>query len=156
MADKTIQELENELSRRKFEEYQAKYADTQKKKNDFRKTRGIDVYTSDDYCGMSNGTYDFYYGYEVTECPVKSHKLDDDCYEEDCDKREWCFTASVNGTEFMRLPTSQLWGEEGEEPFFYLLGGIAQFLGSTQADSFPKPTESHANHQPKSKLARKD
>lgn len=125
---KTIQELENELRVKKLQEYESKRRAELATLDSFREEHDINIYTSDDYCGMSVGNFSFYYGYEVTECPVKSHTKEELCEAYNCDKREWCFTADVDGKEVMRLRASQLWGKEGEEPFFYLLGGIAQFL----------------------------
>lgn len=107
---KSIQELEDELWIKKQQEHERKRLAALAKEKNFRKENGVDVYTSDDYCGMSVGDISFYYGYEVTQ------------------KGEWCFTATVGEKEVLRLRTSQLWGEDNEEPFFYLLGGIAQFL----------------------------
>lgn len=110
-----IQELEDELRRLKMEEHQRKYQASLKKEDEFRKEKGLDVYTSDDYCGMSSGRYSFYYGYEITK------------------NGQWCFTADVDGKEVMRLKRSELWPEDGEEPFWYLLAGIAQFLKQIEA-----------------------
>ena len=123
---KTIQELENELAQRRRDESEAKRREEYKKEEIFRKAEKIDVYTSDDYCGMTNGKYDFYYGYEVTECAIKSHRKN--CEDNGCEKREWCFTASVDNKEVMKIRKSLLWHDSGDEPFFYLLAGIARFI----------------------------
>lgn len=133
-VDKSIQELKDELRIKEMQEYERQRKAKLEKEENFRKENGVDVYTSDDYCGMSNGTCSFYYGYEVTACP--KHKGKEHCWrDEDCELREWCFTADVDNKEVMRLRTSQLWGEDGEEPFFYLLGGIARFLKDEAEDS---------------------
>jgi hypothetical protein len=127
--EKTIQQLEVELRQKKEAEFQRIRKEQNDKEEVFRKLKKISVYTSDDYCGMSCGDYSFYYGYEVTRCPVKSHKDDDDCYEKDCDRREWCFVATHNGKEVLMLPTSELLPKQ-DEPYAYLLSGIGQFLQS--------------------------
>jgi hypothetical protein len=128
----SISELESKLRRLKMEEYEKDRLAKLKLEEEFRKKTKVDVYTSDDYCGMSNGKYSFYYGYEVTKCPVKSHKDDDDCYTNNCDLREWCFTADIDGKEVLRLTRSELWEGRADEPFFYLLAGIAHFLKTVE------------------------
>lgn len=124
-----IEELEAKLRAKKMEKAETERIKALEKKEQFRKDSNIDVYTSDDYCGMSDGKHSFYYGYEVTDCPVKSHTKEELCEAYDCEKREWCFTADVGGKEIMKLRKSQLWTDE-EEPFFYLLSGIAHYLKS--------------------------
>lgn len=126
--NKSVDELREELRQAEMAELQKKQAVAREKEKAFKEATKIDVYTSDDYCGMSNGMYSFYFGYEETECPVKSHYKEELCEAHDCEKREWCFTASIGSKEVMRLRQSQCSAVESEEPFFYLLGGIAQFL----------------------------
>ena len=94
----------------------------------FEEDSGIYVFTSDDYCGLTikKPNISFYYGYEETSCPVKSHR--ENCEDNGCEKREWCFTVQVNDKEVMRIPTSKLHPDEGEEPFWYLVAGIGQYL----------------------------
>lgn len=126
--EKTPMELRAEAARIEREQHEKERIMKRQKKQDFIKKTGIDVYTSDDYCGLEAKGISFYYGYEVTACPVNSHKDEDDCYEKDCDKREWCFVATENGVEVMKLTKSELHPEEGEEPFWYLIAGIGHYL----------------------------
>jgi hypothetical protein len=126
---KTVNELENELRVARLKEYETQRLAKLKAKEEFEKKNNISVYTSDDYCGMGCGRFQFYYGYEVTMCPIKSHKTDDDCYQKDCDKREWCFTADIDGKEVMKIPRSELLFD-GDEPYSYLIAGIGKFLSS--------------------------
>jgi len=124
---KSIQELEDEVRVRKMQEHKQKYQAQIKKEEDFRKETGVDVFTSDDYCGMVGGKYSFYFGYEETVCP--KHKTNTErCDDLDCELSEWAFTATVDGKEVMRLPQSRLHPKQGEEPFFHLLTGIALYL----------------------------
>ena len=78
---------------------------------------GVQIYWSDDYAGLSAGSYMFYYGYEETMC--LKH---DDC---DCEDKEWCFTADVDNVEVMRIPESKL---KQEDVIGNLLHGIGQFV----------------------------
>jgi len=112
-----IQDMEEELHRLKWAEHQKKFQAKLQAEEEFRKAHNIDVYTSDDYCGLTSGKYTFYYGYEVTK------------------NGQWCFTADVDGKEVMRLKTSELWPENDEEPFWYLVAGIGQFLASAGAQT---------------------
>ena len=86
-------------------------------KKQLEKTTGVDVYGSDDYWGLSVGKYKFYFGYEYLMCLKHS-----DC---SCDDKEWCFVASVDDKEVMRIPESRLGGDTGERQ---LLHGVGQFL----------------------------
>lgn len=128
--EKTPQELRNEADRIESAQREAARLTKLQKKKDFIKRTGIDVYTSDDYCGLEANGVSFYYGYEVTMCPVNSHKNSDDCYEKNCEKREWCFVATEKDKEVMKLTKSQLHPEEEEEPFWYLIAGIGHYLKS--------------------------
>lgn len=125
-----IDELKDELRKLEMEELANKQTQARQKEETFRKATGIDVYTSDDYCGMSNGIVSFYFGYEVTMCP--KHKYQETCERNDCDLSEWCFTADIETTEVMKLPASKISATEGEEPFWYLISGIALFLNNTE------------------------
>lgn len=80
----------------------------------------MDVYTSDDYCGLESGKYKFYFGYEETFC--EEHGT------ESCDDSEWAFTAQVDDKEVMRIPKSKLHPTKDEVPFWYLVAGIGMFL----------------------------
>jgi len=97
-----------------------------KKKNE-RESNNASVFGSDDYVWVSNGDYSFYYWYEETDCPIKSHKNEDDCYEKDCDKRERCFTADYKGKEVVRLRASEIsfWDESIE---YILLLWISKYI----------------------------
>lgn len=118
---------EEELREAKWRDYQAKEASQLSREIDFYNEKGIDVYTSDDYCGMSVGKYVFYFGYEETICP--KHKTNTErCNDTDCELGEWAFTATVDNKEVLRVPQSQLHPKQYEEPFFHLLTGIAMFL----------------------------
>ena len=79
---------------------------------------GVTVYESGDYCGMSSGKYQFYFGYEQQMC--LKH---DDC---SCEDKEWCFVADVDGVEAMRIPESRLGQQNRTQNLLY---GIGQFLG---------------------------
>lgn len=89
---------------------------------------GLSVYGSDDYVGCSAGVYSFYFGYEVTKCPVKSHKDDDDCSEKDCEKREWCFTADKNGKNVVTWAESEFSYGEAVDIERKLILGMAKFI----------------------------
>lgn len=128
MTDKEAeaQKLEDQARRLRLEANEEKRMLELKKKEEFNQKNKMDVYTSDDYCGLEAGRYSFYYGYEVTVCPVKNHK--ENCEDNGCEKREWAFEAKVGGKRVMLLSKSQVHPEEGEEPFWYLVAGIGHFL----------------------------
>ena len=95
-----------------------------KKEKVFNKKTKSNIYNSHDYWGVSNGDYSFYFGYEETKCPVESHK--EDCEDDGCEKREWCFTADYKDKEIVRWRKSELGiNKNGEE---ILLLGIARFI----------------------------
>lgn len=120
------QELEKQAQQLRYEAREEKRRAELKAKEEFVTTKKMNVYTSDDYCGLTADKYSFYYGYEETVCSVKSHRKN--CEDYGCEKREWAFTADVDGKEVLRLPTSQLHPTQGEEPFWYLVAGIGHFL----------------------------
>lgn len=132
MTKETIEEKKKRLEKELNDIHEIQQKEQLKKQNEkeakFREEHDIDVYTSDDYCGMTCSKYSFYFGYEVTECPIKSHKDEEDCDNKNCDKREWCFVASIDDKDVMKKRASQIWFKEGDEPFFYLLAGIGLFL----------------------------
>lgn len=102
-----------------------------KEEDKFRKASGISVSGSDDYIGAGAEPYSFYYGYEETYCPVKSHKNGELCGEKDCEKEEWCFTADKDGKEIARYRASELAiGDEGVE--YMLILGMAKFIKETK------------------------
>ena len=119
------QELENKARELRFQAMEEKRKAERKAEEEFKGKHKMDVYTSDDYCGMESGRYEFYYGYEETWCPKHKAECPDD-YE--CDLSEWAFTAKVDGIEEMRLPKSKLHPVKGEVPFWYLIAGIGHFL----------------------------
>lgn len=122
------QELEREAQDLRRDAMEEKRRVELKAKEEFREKNNIDVYASDDYCGLEAGKYKFYYGYEETVCPKHGKK---DCSNQwDCEKAEWAFTAEVDGKEVLRLPQSQIYPEKGEEPLWYLVAGIGHFLNS--------------------------
>jgi hypothetical protein len=119
-------ELEEKAKRLRIEASQEKYKAENNKKREFEETQKIDVYTSDDYCGLTLPNISFYYGYEETQCPVKSHRKN--CEDNGCEKREWCFVVTIKGKKVMKIPTSKLHPTEGEEPFWYLVAGMGHYL----------------------------
>ena len=119
--NKTIQELEQELRERKYEEAEKKRTEKLRKEEMFREKNKTNVYWSDDYAGLESGDYSFYYGYEKTLCPF--HKTER-C---SCDEQEWCFVAEIKEQEVVRIPSSKLWFEN-KEVMEMLLLGIGCFL----------------------------
>jgi len=120
-----IIEKERELESMKFDLLKQERSARLKKEVEFLKDRKIDVYTSDDYCGMSDGQISFYYGYEVTGCKIHGSG---ECEGQDCEMSEWCFQATDcnNGRILASYATSELWHRAGEKPYLYLLAGIAR------------------------------
>lgn len=88
----------------------------------------VSVYGSDDYVGASAGEYSFYFGYEVTSCPIKSHKTDDDCYDKDCDKREWVFQVSRGDKVIFQMLDSELSYPRSDDIERKLIVGMAHFI----------------------------
>lgn len=119
------QQLEREAKELRYQAAEEKRAAERKEKEAFEKQNNMDVYTSDDYCGLEAGRYQFYYGYEEVWC-VDHGPACPEGY--DCEKSEWAFTAQIDGKEVMRLPKSKLHPEKGEVPFWYLVAGIGHFL----------------------------
>jgi len=117
---------QGEVNNLKWELHELKRQQKRKERKDFEKTTKTTVYGSDDYVGCSAGDYSFYYGYEITKCPVKSHKDEDYCYEKDCDKREWCFTVNKGSKEIIRWAESEF--SLGEEIERTLILGMAKFI----------------------------
>lgn len=68
----------------------------------------MDYYMSDDYIGARIGKLHFYFGYESTRCPVKSHRTADDCYVKNCGKREWIFEVENGKKTIFEIPESDL------------------------------------------------
>lgn len=71
-----------------------------------------------DYAICEAGDLRFYFGYEFTLCKCGN---DSNC---ECEEKEWCFVASNNGEEIMRIPQSKLGLDFGLDMSEYLLAGI--------------------------------
>lgn len=102
------------------------------KREEYESTKKVSVYGSDDYVGASAGDYSFYYGYEVTRCPIKSHKTDDDCYEKDCEKREWVFQVEKKGKVVFEMLQSEIEYPEADDIERQLIVGMAHFIKSLE------------------------
>lgn len=100
------------------------------KRDYYEQSNKVSVYGSDDYVGCRAGDYHFYFGYEVTKCPVKSHKTDDDCYEKDCDKREWVFQVEKNDKVIFEKLASEITYPEADDIERQLIVGMAHFIKS--------------------------
>lgn len=98
----------------------------------YEKTTQVSVYGSDDYIGASAGDTSFYFGYEVTKCPVKSHKTNDDCYEKDCDKREWVFQVDKDGKTVFEMLDSEISYPEADDIERKLIVGMAHYIKALQ------------------------
>lgn len=118
--------LKREASRLEQEAHEEERLERLGTEQNYRRTRKIDVYVSDDYAGLDAGDFSFYFGYEQTACP--KHKTEEACERVDCEKREDCFVASISNKEVLRIPRSKLYPKEDEEPLFYVLAGIGIFL----------------------------
>jgi hypothetical protein len=117
------QELEKKAQQLRQEAREEERKNEWKTKEEFEKVMNMDIYTSDDYCGLEVDKYKFYYGYEETFCIQHGTKCPDYC-----DDQEWAFTAEVDGKEVLRLPKSKVHPTKNEEPFWYLVAGIGHFL----------------------------
>lgn len=74
-----------------------------------------------DYAICEAGDYFFYFGYEFTLCKCGK---DSNC---ECEAKEWCFVASNQIGEIMRIPQSKLGLDSGLDMYEYLLTGIGFF-----------------------------
>jgi len=84
-----------------------------------RKIKMHDKYAiASDYAICEAGDLRFYFGYEFTLCKCGK---DSNC---ECEEKEWCFIASNNGEEIMRIPQSKLGLDFGLDMSEYLLAGI--------------------------------
>lgn len=90
----------------------------------------VSVYGSDDYVGCSAGDIEFYFGYEITKCPTKSHKTEDDCERNNCDKREWVFQVTNNGNVVFEMLDSELSYPESDDIERKLILGMAHYIKS--------------------------
>lgn len=93
----------------------------------FADKSGIHVSGSDDYIGASGSPYSFYYGYEETHCPLKSHQNGTLCEEKDCEKEEWCFVARKGDEEIARYCASELTVQYREVEYMLILG-MSKFI----------------------------
>lgn len=100
------------------------------KREEYEKTTKVSVYGSDDYVGASAGDISFYFGYEVTKCPIKSHKDDDDCYQADCEKREWVFQVTNNDKVVFEMLDNELSYPESDDIERKLIVGMAHYIKS--------------------------
>lgn len=98
------------------------------KREEYEADTGVEVYGSDDYVGASAGDTSFYFGYEATKCPVKSHKTEDDCDNHDCDKREWLFQVEKNGEVVFEMSDSELSHPEADVIERKLIIGMAHYV----------------------------
>ena len=128
MATK-IEELEKELKKAKEEEFRKREEEIRLAKDKIPTS----VWVSDDYFYADIDWFSFYYWYEETHCP--KHPKIDDCEDEyDCDKREWCFTASIWDKQVMKIPASKLavnWNIE-EYLISWMLMFIKKFIPKTK------------------------
>jgi len=88
----------------------------------------MDYYMSDDYIGARIGKFHFYFGYESSRCPVKSHRTADDCWQKNCEKREWIFEVENGKKTIFEIPESDLEfsKEHGIQEKFTI--GLLQFI----------------------------
>ena len=100
------------------------------RREEYEKENSVSVYGSDDYVGCSAGSVDFYFGYEITRCPIKSHKTEDDCYEKDCDKREWVFQVTKNEKVIFEMLDSEITYPEADDIERKLIIGMAHYIKS--------------------------
>jgi len=99
-------------------------------RKEYEETTETSVYGSDDYVGATAGDYSFYFGYEVTRCPVKSHKNEDDCYEKDCDKREWVFQVHKGDDVVFEMLESEIDYPKADDIERKLIVGMAHYIKS--------------------------
>jgi len=138
MKEEEIKKLEQKISDPKTPQGDIKtlgykLAELKRKKEiadreNFEEQTKTSVYGSDDYVGCSAGDYSFYYGYEETKCPIKSHRNEDDCYEKDCDKREWCFVVNKGDKEVVKWAESEFSYNQANNIEKILIIGMAKFI----------------------------
>lgn len=90
----------------------------------------LSVYGSDDYVGCNVGNLQFYFGYEVTKCPIKSHKTEEDCYDKGCDRREWMFQVTENDKVIFEMLDSELTYPESDYIERKLILGMGHYIKS--------------------------
>lgn len=103
-------------------------------REEYETTQKVSCYGSDDYIGASAGDTTFYFGYEATKCPVESHKTYDDCYEKDCEKREWVFQVEKNNKVVFEMLDSEISYPEADYLERKLIIGMAHYIKSLQAN----------------------
>ncbi len=125
-----IEELESTLNILKEEKRKKEREEKEKAEEKIKKETKVTVYHSDDYAGLECGEYSFYFGYEETMCP--KHGKNANCEDDhNCEKNEWAFTATKNGKELMRIPSSKLINE-WRDVYEALLYGIGQFMNKNK------------------------
>jgi len=129
-----IRELEAKRQKLADDRRRAEAMSAREKKESWAKTEGIDTYTSDDYCGLDFGTNgvgqktEFYYGYEHRYCPEHGFN-DKECRDAgDCEYTQWSFYAKVNNKIVMEKAEQELGECQTDEPFEFLLRGIAMYI----------------------------
>lgn len=100
------------------------------KREEYEKNTQVSVYGSDDYVGASAGDTSFYFGYEVTKCPVKSHTDSEECYQRDCEKREWVFQVQNGGKTVFEMLDSELSYPQSDNIERKLIVGMAHYIKS--------------------------
>ncbi len=108
------------------------------KREEYEANTEVSVYGSDDYVGASAGDISFYFGYEVTKCPIKSHKTDDDCYEKSCDKREWVFQVTKGEVVVFEMLDSEISYPEADDIERKLIIGMAHYIKSLNPTNLNK------------------
>ena len=116
-----ITQLEEKLKKAKQEVYEKR----RKEIEEAKKKIVTNVWWSDDYFYADIDWLSFYYWYEETHC--SKHPNIDDCEDKyNCDKREWCFTATIWDKKVMRLPASKLSVDWNIEE--YLISWMLMFI----------------------------
>lgn len=105
------------------------------KRDEYEKLNQVSVYGSDDYVRASAGELSFYLGYEVTKCPTKSHKTDDDCYQNNCEKRDWVFQVSKGDGVIFEMLREELKYPQADFLERELIVGIAHYIKSLNVNN---------------------
>lgn len=80
-----------------------------------------------DYCVAETEKFNFYYGYEETEC--HKHKTEDECDNNNCYDRKWLFVAKYKGKEIYRSDLEMEFGQGDTEcTSEYALRGILEMI----------------------------
>lgn len=110
--------------------HNARHSLSRAEREEYESIHMVSVYGSDDYCWCSAWDIDFYFWYEVTKCPVKSHKTEDDCDEKDCEKRERMFQVTKKGKVIFEMPASAISYPEATDIYRQLIVGICHYIKS--------------------------